>query len=95
MIDNIIIVDAKPHFSSLSWLLLSRANVLPDEALPLVVFAFQMEMLEEENLCTLRRAAIFFPAEVRTRTGQSLTEGYRREVDMFLRNVTLHGASTE
>lgn len=49
--------------------------MLPDEALPLVVFAFQMEMLEEENLCTLRRTAIFFPARVRTRSGQSLTKG--------------------
>jgi hypothetical protein len=43
-------------------LLLSWANVLPDEALALVLFAFQMEILEEENLCALKRAAIFFLA---------------------------------
>lgn len=62
MIDNIITTDAKPHFLNLSWLLLSWANVLPDEALALVLFAFQMEILEEENLCALKRAAIFFLA---------------------------------
>lgn len=62
MIDNIITTDAKPHFLNLSWLLLSRANVLPDEALALVLFAFQMEILEEENLGALKRAAIFFLA---------------------------------
>lgn len=35
---------------SLCWLLLSQANVLPDKALAKVAFAFEMEILEDENI---------------------------------------------